>query len=295
MKSIISDNFTIVQIPVIDVAMVCVVLELVDGCIFDLCDRNNLNLKLDKEDVELARKSISNPKNGVFTIREFLPLLLPIRDKVAIEIAKLIEKKEIEVDRVFRHMNGKININRTEINEDAVDKVFDIFDRANHFSDFQKAYIGDKSQRAVEHIIYEVTKWNDYFRKLIYGETAEVLAPDDLGQKFSTQEGIDAYFDYVDRYPNNPIRHVKIQPPQKAHLNSERFASNREQVLGAALSVLARYPEQCINKVGNLEATKIRVLIEEKALLFWPETGEPVLGSEAIERLIRDWLKKTGE
>jgi hypothetical protein len=76
----------------------------------------------------------------------------------------------------------------------------------------------------------------------------------------------------------------------KLHGNSENNALKREQILGAALSVLANWPEQCKNGQGKVEATKVRKLIEEKALLFWKETGDPPLSSETIEREIRKWL-----
>lgn len=78
--------------------------------------------------------------------------------------------------------------------------------------------------------------------------------------------------------------------PKKPHGNTEINAQKREQILGAALSVLANWPEQCKNNAGEIEGTKIRKLIEEKALLFWKETGEPPLSTEKIEREIRKWL-----
>ena len=74
----------------------------------------------------------------------------------------------------------------------------------------------------------------------------------------------------------------------------ERHARNREQVLGAALSVLAAFPDQCKAKRGKVLATKLREMIEEKAPLFWRE-GKPPLRTEPIERLVREWLKKIGE
>lgn len=81
----------------------------------------------------------------------------------------------------------------------------------------------------------------------------------------------------------------------KPHGNTERFAQNREQVLGAALSVLTRWPELCQNSSGKVEATKLANLIDEKALLFWPETGTPPLGRGKMEREISKWINKTGK
>lgn len=79
----------------------------------------------------------------------------------------------------------------------------------------------------------------------------------------------------------------------KVHGNTERHAANREQVLGAALSVLARWSDECKNGVGKIEATKIRALIESRGYKFWHEDGEPPMSTGEIEKLIRTWLKKT--
>jgi len=75
----------------------------------------------------------------------------------------------------------------------------------------------------------------------------------------------------------------------------EHHSKNREQVLGAALSVLSNFPEQCRNIQGKVEATKVRELIDAKAPLFWEEVNEPPLSIEGIERLIREWINKTGK
>lgn len=80
---------------------------------------------------------------------------------------------------------------------------------------------------------------------------------------------------------------------KKPHGNGERFAKTREEVMGAALSVLAKWPDQCQSSSRKFVAAKIAALIDEKALLFWPLTGNPPLGREKIERNISEWLKKT--
>lgn len=79
----------------------------------------------------------------------------------------------------------------------------------------------------------------------------------------------------------------------KPHGNTEHNSKKREEVLGAALSVLSRWPEVCKNGAGRIEATKIRVLIENKGYMFWREDGEPPLSTGQIEKLLRQWLKKT--
>jgi hypothetical protein len=79
----------------------------------------------------------------------------------------------------------------------------------------------------------------------------------------------------------------------KIHGNTVRYSQNREQVLGAASSVISQWPDQCQSSSGKFVAAKIAALIDEKALLFWPLTGNPPLGREKIERNISEWLKKT--
>ena len=74
---------------------------------------------------------------------------------------------------------------------------------------------------------------------------------------------------------------------------AEAYAKNREEVLGAALSVLAQYRNQCVTSSGKIKGAKIAKLIEDKAKLFWPSTHVPPLERESIPKLINDWLKKT--
>ncbi|MDO9142211.1 MAG: hypothetical protein Q7U38_17980, partial [Methylobacter sp.] len=88
---------------------------------------------------------------------------------------------------------------------------------------------------------------------------------------------------------------VEKNKATKLHGNIEHNAKKREEVLGAALSVLSRWPDECKNGAGKIEATKIRVLIENKGYMFWREDGEPPLSTGEIEKLLRQWLKKTGE
>lgn len=85
-----------------------------------------------------------------------------------------------------------------------------------------------------------------------------------------------------------------LTTPQKMHGNTERYAANREQVLGAALACLAQRPDRCRSKDGKVVAAKLR-LIDDKAPLFWPERREPPLKPAPIEDVIRGWLKKTAD
>jgi hypothetical protein len=86
-------------------------------------------------------------------------------------------------------------------------------------------------------------------------------------------------------------KNVPTSKVPNAH--SERHATNREQILGAALSVVTKFTVSCQNKEGKFEATKIAHMIDEKAYLYWRDTAEPPLSLSKMERIISDWLKKT--
>jgi len=74
--------------------------------------------------------------------------------------------------------------------------------------------------------------------------------------------------------------------------NITASAQKREAVLGAALAILATFPEQCRTKTGTVQGTKITKLIEEKSpFLFKYSRGEPPLSPDAITREINKWLK----
>lgn len=77
----------------------------------------------------------------------------------------------------------------------------------------------------------------------------------------------------------------------KPHGNAERFAKSRAEVLGAALSVLAAFPDSEHLEKGLTAAGLLR-LVDGKAGLFWPDTQEIPLSPERAVRLIREWLKK---
>lgn len=84
---------------------------------------------------------------------------------------------------------------------------------------------------------------------------------------------------------------AKKNTATKPHGNIEQNAAKREQVLGAAFAVLAKWPDACKNKKGKLAASKIASMIELKAELFW-ENARPSLASRSIEELLREWIKK---
>lgn len=76
------------------------------------------------------------------------------------------------------------------------------------------------------------------------------------------------------------------------HGNAVRHAIKREEVLSACLAVLAQFPDECRNQAGQVKATKLRECLERQALKIWPSVGCPPLGSETIEKLIRNAIGK---
>lgn len=78
--------------------------------------------------------------------------------------------------------------------------------------------------------------------------------------------------------------------PKKIHGNTVSNASKREQILGAAVAVMAAFPENC--KRGNkYSGKKITDEIEKRAKIWWPDEYEPPLQSRQIAELINDYLR----
>lgn len=68
------------------------------------------------------------------------------------------------------------------------------------------------------------------------------------------------------------------------------YSSDKEYILGAALAMLATYPEQCMNKKGRLRAENIVSLIDKnESLLFAEKT--PDLSTIAAVDLVNKWIK----
>ena len=73
---------------------------------------------------------------------------------------------------------------------------------------------------------------------------------------------------------------VESVPKEKVHGNTEVNARNRVSVLSAAIYCKEHFPDQCKNYTAWA-----RVIVD-KALLFWPETGEPPMQERQIAALL---------
>ncbi|VEF25189.1 Uncharacterised protein [Shewanella baltica] len=71
---------------------------------------------------------------------------------------------------------------------------------------------------------------------------------------------------------------------EQIHGNAIRFGGEREEILSFALYVKHEFPEQCTTVAKWIET------IDEKALLKWPETGQPPQSRDAIRKLLNKSL-----
>lgn len=71
--------------------------------------------------------------------------------------------------------------------------------------------------------------------------------------------------------------------PQRA----KKYSKDREVLLSAVVAVLANYPEDCRQKSGNVSASKIASIVEQKSPIWWPD-GEIPFSIETMARHIRE-------
>lgn len=76
----------------------------------------------------------------------------------------------------------------------------------------------------------------------------------------------------------------------KTHGNAELNAEKREQVLGAAIAVMANFPDQC-KRGGSYSGTRIATVIDQKMELWWPNEEEPPLAISTMTKMISQHLK----
>lgn len=75
----------------------------------------------------------------------------------------------------------------------------------------------------------------------------------------------------------------------KPHRNKERFASDREKVLGAAIAAITNWPEQC-KRGESYNGKRIATVLDQKARLWW-ESGLAPMEIDTMARLINKHLK----
>jgi hypothetical protein len=205
--------------------------------------------------------------------------------KLAELLSASIDKGEIKPIILRRSFDGKIDAKQTYVDVRQIDewlacRGLDELDSGHDFyGDFELFDV-------IERITYSVLNASRLFAASLYDPDFKM-----------PEQGAG---DYAELHTENArlraqIRNQSNHPQRKPHGNVERFAKNREEVLGAALAVVVKLPDQCKNdSSGKFEVTKIAKLIDDKGLLFWPDTGEPPLSREKMEREISKWLKVIG-
>jgi len=72
--------------------------------------------------------------------------------------------------------------------------------------------------------------------------------------------------------------------------DSLEFDRQREMVLGAALAVMAEFPEQCRNRKGRLSVAAITELIMQHQGVWFPDP-EKMMSVAGMQDLINKWIK----
>ncbi len=198
------------------------------------------------------------------------------------QVCTSIEKGEINTLYVGRTIEGEIKPEDTFVHRDELDKWMEIRDLERGEPSF---HFEEETQKFFHEMEYAVDNYAECIVEYLYEPYHEWKKPDRDKEQLKFQNK------HLKKQIDDLEKLQKSRKPITKH--QDRHAVNREQVLGAAMSVIAKYPSQSKNKQGKIEATKVRILIEEKALLFWQKDGEPPLKSESIEKLIREWLNKT--
>jgi len=228
-------------------------------------------------------------------------LLKPVQNWLLNIVCKAIKQKEIKPEILSVDETGNINSTKTFIQDGRVIKFLgyrgihaEVY--GNESTDWK--WFNDSYHRIYKCVLDVSNRLSNEINRRYLSQDKHSPAQDEHEVLETNSEPFTDFYSQSEiqslKKENEKLK-IKIQEVdyQQVDKHMERHAVNREQVLGAALSVVCSFQEQCKNKRGKIEATKICNLIEEKSPLFWPDTGEPILSTESIERLIRKWMKKT--
>lgn len=87
---------------------------------------------------------------------------------------------------------------------------------------------------------------------------------------------------------NKPCSAAKTK---KTHKNAQRYSGEREQILGAALCVLANHFKECTSKKGGkVMAAKMARILELNAAIFWKGQATAPQSTTKIEALIKEFI-----
>ncbi len=104
-------------------------------------------------------------------------------------------------------------------------------------------------------------------------------------------EPFEALMQFIQRVVQRPAASSPDAVRQEPNPSSRKDApSTREKVLGAALNVLAKCPDQCYDQHGLVSGEKITRLIAAQSTR-WFDTAEPPMGTGEMAELIDNWLE----
>ena len=108
-----------------------------------------------------------------------------------------------------------------------------------------------------------------------------------LGLGLGPPPALDRLLDFIQRL-------LPEAAPDEAAAEAEVLAAQaRETLLGAALMLVTRMPQDCVDELGYYDSVRITQLILQKALLWFP-LDPPPLDRAGIEALIARWLPPKG-
>lgn len=244
---------------------------------------------ISKAEMQLILNTHENNEDGIHTDESTLATLKPIHEWLVKHICKAIEEKEIKPLILSLSIQGKVNPSCTYVQDHKISNWLgyrgisgDMFNDMFDYNDYAK-YL-DSIFESIKDRSYMLSNYINR-RSLPLPESEESYVPtySERSNNYELQKKVEKL-----------ERQLKQQDKSSSKY-TERFAKNREQVLGAALCVITKWPEQCANNSGKIEATKIANLIDEKSLLFWPQTGEPPLSREKMERELSKWINQIGK
>lgn len=117
-------------------------------------------------------------------------------------------------------------------------------------------------------------------------EDARILLGESLGEFNKFSEIPESML--RSRFPND---FDIVDPNKKNHGNTQVHAAKREKILGAAIAVMAKYPDKCRSATSKrVVGNKVAEVIDQKSGLFFKE-GDPPYSRDTISREINKWIK----
>lgn len=208
-------------------------------------------------------------------------------------IDKLCNTQLIKIDRTHSFYSLSF-MGIYLVNSELSNKIFnDIDSICDVLRDHYKQYFGKPIQ--VSHIQKQLGLEKTYLGICldVLCECVSMSRSTDLLDKDAEIYPIEGLLDFKN-YSELPVQYLRSWFPSAFKSsakpgNTESNASKREQILGAALVIIANFPEKC-KRGDKIVGKKVFSLIEYKAKTWWP-SEEPPLSADTATRLINKWLK----